>query len=224
MNVSKGQHNLQVDVIAVSDYVTEGIIPFAEREYTIHANASTTFYLTSGSDSVWSPTIDGAKSSYAIWKASDPASTPYELLPPSTIAPSENYSVPPLSSLSLKVHLIYGESCSGLIIIKGGSGNDINFRIIDPQGKVYLDFGRISNEKSFHFFTPNRPGNFTLVFDNEFSVFSSKEVDVFSNTYPDNVFEFAGFSITFWVIILVVILLVTSSVALVVWLSRRRQK
>lgn len=153
----------------------------------------------------------------------DPESTPYQLMPPSTVAPPKNFSVPPLSSLNLNVGLQYGESCGGSIIIKGGRGNDINFRIIDPQGKIYLNFGRISNEKAFHFFTPNRPGNFTLVFDNEFSVFSSKEVDVFSDTYPDNVFEFAGFSINLWAIILAAISL-TLLMTFVVWLLKKKRK
>jgi hypothetical protein len=143
-------------------------------------------------------------------------------LPPSTIAPSENYTVPPLISLSLKVVQPYGSAIGGLIYIKGGNGNDINFKVVNSQGKIILDLGRISNEKSFYFYA-NKTGNFTFIFDNEFSVFSSKEVDVFSYSYPNNLFEFAGFSINFWVIILVVILIVTLMV-LVVWLIRRKQK
>jgi hypothetical protein len=165
------------------------------------------------------PTVEPATTS----PSPSAESTPHQLIPPSTIAPSKNFSVAPLSSLNMKVDLQYGESCGGLIIIKGGSGNDINFRIIDPQGKTYLDFGRISKEKSFQFFTPNRPGNFTLVFDNEFSVFSSKEVDVFSNTYPDNVFEFAAFSINLWVIIFVAISL-TVLITFVVWLLKKKRR
>ena len=149
-------------------------------------------------------------------------STPYKLSPPpSTIAPSENYSIPPLTSLNLKIRLTplpEGWSTDGFVYIKGGSGNDINFRIIDQQGKIILDLGRISNGTSFHFQT-DKPGNFTIILDNEFSVFSSKEVEVFSYDYP----ELAGFSINFWVIIPVVILLVTL-MALVVWLIRRKHK
>jgi hypothetical protein len=150
---------------------------------------------------------------------------PTPLTTPSTIAPSENYSVPPLSSLHLKVSLSPGlgpmGGCGGLIYIKGGSGNDINFRVIDPQGKTILDLGRISNEKEFYI-SPDETGNFTIIIDNEFSVFSSKEVDVFSYSYPDNLFEFAGFSINFWVITLVVILFITLA-GLVVWSIRRKQ-
>ena len=150
---------------------------------------------------------------------------PTPLTTPSTIAPSENYSVPPLCSLHLKVSLSHGlgpmGGCGGLIYIKGGNGNDINFRVIDPQGKTILDLGRISNEKEFYI-SPDETGNYTIIIDNEFSVFSSKEVDVFSYTYPDNVFEFAGFSINFWVIILAVILFITLT-ALVIWSRRRKQ-
>jgi hypothetical protein len=151
---------------------------------------------------------------------------PTPLTTPSTIAPSKNYSVPPLCSLHLKVSLSPGlgplGGCGGLIYIKGGSGNDINFRVIDPQGKTILDLGRISNETEFYI-SPDETGNFTIIIDNEFSVFSSKEVDVFSYSYPDNLFEFAGFTINFWVITLVVILFVTL-MALVVWSSRRKKK
>ena len=53
---------------------------------------------------------------------------PTPLTTPSTIAPSKNYTVPPLTSLNLKRGLQYGEVCGGKIYIKGGSGNDINFK------------------------------------------------------------------------------------------------
>jgi hypothetical protein len=112
--------------------------------------------------------------------------------------------------------------CGGLIYIKGGSGNDINLRVIDPQGKNVLDLGRISNEKQFYI-TPTETGNYTIIVDNEFSVFSSKDVALFSATYPDNIFEFAGFSINVWAIILVVIS-VAVLLTFVVWLSRHRKR
>jgi hypothetical protein len=147
--------------------------------------------------------------------------TPYQLLPPSTIAPPKNYSVPPLSSLSLTVHLIYGEACGGFVYIQGGSSNDINFKIINPEGKIIHDLGRISNETSFQFYA-DKTGNFTIILDNEFSVFSSKEVDVFSNSYPNNLFEFAGFSINFWAIILIIISL-AALMTFIVWLRKRRK-
>jgi hypothetical protein len=81
IKASKGQHNLQVDVTAVSEYVTEGILPFAQRTYAISAKQSTTFYLSDDSDSTGSPTIDKLKSSYEIW----PSST---VLTPQTLTPT----------------------------------------------------------------------------------------------------------------------------------------
>jgi len=147
--------------------------------------------------------------------------TPYQLLPPSTITSPNNYSVPPLSSLSLTAHLIYGEPCSLFINIKGGSGNDINFKIINPEGKIIHDLGRISNETSLKFYA-DKTGNFKIMLDNEFSVFSSKEVTVSSNRYPNNRFELAGVSINFWVIILVIVSLV-ALMTFIFWLKKLRK-
>ena len=98
----------------------------------------------------------------------------------------------------------------------------LTLRVINPQGKTILDLGIITNEKEF-FISPDKTGNYTIILDNEFSVFSSKEVDVFSYSYPENLFEFAGFSINFWVIILVVIS-VAALMTFVVWLIRRKRK
>lgn len=149
--------------------------------------------------------------------------TPYQLLPPSTLAPPQTYySVPPLSSLSLKINLARGCPCSLLIYIKGGSGNDINLRIIDPEGKIIYDLGRISNKTSFKFYA-DKPGNYTIIFDNEFSVFSSKEVTVLQGNITFSSFEFAGLSINFWVIILLITVSLVALMTFVVWLRKRRK-
>ena len=88
MNLSKGQHNLQVNVLAVSDYVTEGIIPFAQKQYIISVNQSTTFRVEDGSDD---PMIDNIKSSYVIWQSSSS-------MPSSTIAPPQSLNPAPTAS------------------------------------------------------------------------------------------------------------------------------
>ena len=90
MNVNKGQHNLQVNVIAVSDYVTEGIIPFAQKQYIISANQSTTFRVEDGSDA---PLVDNIKSSYVIWQSSS------DSMPSSTIAPPQSLNPTPFAVL-----------------------------------------------------------------------------------------------------------------------------
>ncbi|MDD4325916.1 MAG: emp24/gp25L/p24 family protein [Candidatus Bathyarchaeota archaeon] len=152
--------------------------------------------------------------------------TPYQLLQPPTVASPKNYTVPPLSSLNLNVSLpSFGGmlKSGGLIYVKGGSGNDINLRVIDPQGKTVLDLGRISNEKEFYI-TPYQTGNYTIILDNEFSVFSSKEVKVFSYTYPENGFEFVGFSINVLAIILIIVSIVVICLIVGLLLYRRHQK
>lgn len=152
--------------------------------------------------------------------------TLYQLLQPTTVASPKNYTVPPLSSLNLNVSLpSFGGmlKSGGLIYVKGGSGNDINLRVIDPHGKTVLDLGRISNEKEFYI-TPYETGNYTIILDNEFSVFSSKEVKVFSYTYPENGFEFVGFSINVLAIILIIVSIVVICLIVGLLLYRRHQK
>jgi hypothetical protein len=91
MTVSKGRHTLQVKVIAISEYVTEGILPFAQSEYIISANQSTTFYLGDNSDSTESPAIDKLKSSYEIWPLS-------AVLTSQTLTPIPTQSINPTSN------------------------------------------------------------------------------------------------------------------------------
>jgi hypothetical protein len=83
MNLNKGQHNLQVNVFAVSEYVIEGIIPFAGKEYPISANQSTAFSLISGLNSFDSQTIYNIKISYEIRQMSTNLTT-------STPAPTQS--------------------------------------------------------------------------------------------------------------------------------------
>ena len=97
MNLSKGQHNLQVSVIAVSDYVTEGIIPFAQKEYVISANQSTTFRVEDGSDS---PMIYNIESSYVIWHSSSASMPSSTIAPPQALSPAPTASPIPTSASS----------------------------------------------------------------------------------------------------------------------------
>ncbi len=97
MTLSKGQHNLQVNVLAVSDYVVEGIIPFAQREYIISANQSTTFRVEDGSDA---PMIDNIRSSYAIWQSSSASMPSSTIAPPQSLIPTPTPSPKPTSAPS----------------------------------------------------------------------------------------------------------------------------
>jgi len=97
MNLGKGQHNLQVSVLAVSDYVTEGIIPFAQEQYIISANQSTTFRVEDGSDD---PMIDNIKSSYVIWQSSSASMPSSTIAPPQSLNPAPTPSPKPTSAPS----------------------------------------------------------------------------------------------------------------------------
>lgn len=102
MNLSKGQHNLQVNVLAESDYVTEGIIPFAEKQYIISANQSTTFKVEEGSDA---PMIYDIESSYTIWQSSSASLPPSTIVPPKSLNPALATSQVPTPGPSITVNL-----------------------------------------------------------------------------------------------------------------------
>jgi hypothetical protein len=87
MNLSKGQHNLQVNVLAESEWVTEGIIPFAGRTYLILANQSTTFRVEDGSEA---PMIYDIRSSYVIWQSSSASMPSPTSAPPQPLSSQQN--------------------------------------------------------------------------------------------------------------------------------------
>jgi len=114
MNVSKGQHNLQVNVIAVSGYVVEGIIPFACKDYVISANQSTTFYIKNGSGSILSPTIDKIESSYVIWKSSSISTPSPPPAPTQSLNPTP--TLPEFASILAIVFVILTTSIGAIML------------------------------------------------------------------------------------------------------------
>lgn len=64
---------------------------------------------------------------------------------------------------------------NGSFTVSGGSANDIDFYVIDPNGEVILDLGRVRQQATFQF-TTGSTGPYTLRFDNGFSWFSPKTV------------------------------------------------
>ncbi len=76
MSLSKGQHDLQVNVSAISEYWVEGIIPFAYRTYNISTSQTIKFNVDNNTDSILSPTLYSVKSSYAIWPSQDSTPSP----------------------------------------------------------------------------------------------------------------------------------------------------
>ena len=84
-------------------------------------------------------------------------------------------SVPAGYVSTLTLNLQKGQTLSGSLSISGGSGNDVDFHVTNPQGSTIIDRGRVSGGTSFSF-TADSDGAYTLHFDNSFSLFSSKEV------------------------------------------------
>ena len=87
---------------------------------------------------------------------------------------TETFTVPPLQEVVRTVTLREGDIVTGKIDVSGGSGNDINFYVTDPDGNTILRYDRASHT-SFSF-TATKPGTHTLHFDNSFSIISSKSV------------------------------------------------
>lgn len=63
----------------------------------------------------------------------------------------------------------------GSLAVSGGSGNDINFWVTDPDGTTILGLGRVNRGADFNF-QASESGGYTLHFDNSFSIVSTKTV------------------------------------------------
>jgi len=134
----------------------------------------------------------------------------------------DSVSVSPGYTNTLTYNLNSGQTFSGSISISGGSGNDVNFWITNPQGATLVNSGKVSGGTSF-VFTAESSGAYTLHFDNSFSLFSSKTVQL---TYDINTpmlgGGLGGVSDTLLIIIGVIILIVVI-VVLAVGLSLRNR-
>jgi hypothetical protein len=85
----------------------------------------------------------------------------------------ESYQIGPGQIQVVSFNLSSGEKFTGSVAITGGSGNDVNFWVTDPQGTTILNQGRVSQGTTFEF-TSQSSGAYTLHFDNSFSLLSSK--------------------------------------------------
>jgi len=96
------------------------------------------------------------------------------LFVPVALAEVVTFTVPPLSYQTYRVTVSSGDRVTGSVSVSGGSGNDVDFRIIDPSGNQIASYGRITY-KTFEF-TSSSGGTYQFVFDNSFSLISSKSV------------------------------------------------
>ncbi len=78
---------------------------------------------------------------------------------------------------TLTFNLESGTKFKGSLSIAGGAGKDINFMVKDPSGNQIISERRIAEGGNFEF-TATSNGAYTLYFDNSFSLFSSKQVNL----------------------------------------------
>ena len=121
--------------------------------------------------------------------------------------------VDPLSWKTLTFNLDEGDIFSGSLAISGGANNDINFWITDPHGNIIVNLGRVSQGTTFEF-TAKSSGAYTLHFDNSFSIFSTKQVnlsyDIKHPSYINNSILFIIIGIISICIIIAIILTILS--------------
>jgi len=134
----------------------------------------------------------------------------------SVYAGSETFTVPPLNEVVRTVGLAEGEKVSGSITVTGGSGNDIDFYVTNPNGNTILQYDRVT-QRSFSF-TASTTGTFTMHFSNTFSIISSKSVML---DYSISHLILGIPQETFYLIV-IVIAIVIAIIAVFVALSRRK--
>jgi hypothetical protein len=128
---------------------------------------------------------------------------------------SETFTVPSLSQITRTVNLSQGDSVSGSISVYGGSGNDINFRVTDPNGNTLVSYDRITYT-SFSF-SASMTGTYNMIFDNSFSLISSKSVTLDYSVKP----AVLGVPQNTVLIIVAIVVILIIIVAIGVALSRR---
>jgi len=97
------------------------------------------------------------------------------LIPITYAADVETFNVAAGDQNIFTLNLREGMNIEGSISVTGGSGNDIDFWIIDPTGNTILNLGRISHGTEFEF-SVDQNGAYSLHFDNSFSLLSTKNV------------------------------------------------
>jgi ribosomal protein L40E/uncharacterized membrane protein len=131
----------------------------------------------------------------------------------------ETSNVSPGSATTLTFNLQSGQTFSGSLSITGGSGNDINFHVTNPQGATIVNSGRVSGGTSFSF-TAESAGAYTLHFDNSFSLFSSKIV---VTTYDVSLPRVGGVDLTLILVLVGVIIVALIAILSLVAISNRRK-
>ncbi len=84
------------------------------------------------------------------------------------------FTVPALSQTTQPFTLNQGDVVEGNITVTGGLTNDINFNVTDPNGNTIVTLSRVT--QSPFSFQAETSGTYTLIFDNSFSLLTSRSV------------------------------------------------
>ena len=117
------------------------------------------------------------------------------LIPVSFTTCTKKIEVEPLSSETLTFNMTYGKIFQCSLSVFGDDENSINFWVTNPDGKIILNLGRVTqNPKRFEFFA-FKDGEYTLHFDNSFSSLITKEVSLMYEIFQDQMLPafFSGF-------------------------------
>ena len=101
--------------------------------------------------------------------------TPRPTPTPTPITYSDTIAIGPGVIETVSIPVVELNRVQGQLQIEGGSGNDINFRVVDPDQNVIVNAGRVSNSHGFSFIASTR-GGYQIALDNSFSFFSNKVV------------------------------------------------
>jgi hypothetical protein len=120
---------------------------------------------------------------------------------------AETFTVPNFSIHTVTIDLNQGDTVTGSVSVSGGSGNDINLIIQDSDGNIVATYSHITSS-SFSF-TASQKGTYKLVFDNTFSLLTSKSVTVdYSVNSPSNNIIIAVVAVILIVVVIAAIVIV----------------
>jgi len=130
---------------------------------------------------------------------------------------AETFTVPPSQEVTRSIGLANGDKVSGSLSVVGGSGNDANFYVTDPNGNTILRYDRVT-QSSFSF-SASMTGTYTMHFDNSFSWFSSKSVTLDYSVTK----SIAGIPQETFLLLVAIIVIVAIIIAVAIVLSRRKK-
>jgi hypothetical protein len=123
---------------------------------------------------------------------------------------------------SLIFNLDDGDKFSGSLSVSGGSGNDVDFSVTNPQGNTIVNLGRVSQGTTFEF-TAQGSGAYTLKFGNDFSIFSSKTVTL-SYDVQEEIIPSVTTDSLMWIILIVAVIVVLALIGFGIYASLRRSR